>query len=179
VLPCIGLRQEVCLNNLLHKECRTTVYTRTLFGKEGLRNIKDAREGDRQRNRTLADAPPTSGEAVLEEPELAASAQPQAVVSSPAIAFTLPLPLPPVTNELRRLGVNKISRLEFGPSVERYEHNRPGETIHLDIKKLGRIGVVGHRITGERSQRKCKPLRRPPLPPVPCSGSQAGLKGMA
>jgi len=120
-----------------------------------------------------------SGEAVLEEPELAASAQPQAVVSSPAIAFTLPLPLPPVTNELRRLGVNKISRLEFGPSVERYEHNRPGETIHLDIKKLGRIGVVGHRITGERSQRKCKPLRRPPLPPVPCSGSQAGLKGMA
>jgi transposase InsO family protein len=75
-------------------------------------------------------------------------------MSGPAIAFTLSLPLSSVTNELRRLGLNKLSRLEPRPPVVRYEHSQPGEMIHLDIKKLGRIEVVGHRITGDRSKRK-------------------------
>jgi tRNA U34 2-thiouridine synthase MnmA/TrmU len=35
----------------------------------------------------------------------------------------------------------------------RYEHEKPGDMIHLDIKKLGRIDGVGHRITGDRSRR--------------------------
>jgi transposase InsO family protein len=52
-----------------------------------------------------------------------------------------------VSRVLHRLGLNKLSALEPEP-VRRYEREHPGELIHLDIKKLGRIGSVGHRITG-------------------------------
>ena len=53
-----------------------------------------------------------------------------------------------VSRVLRRLGLNKLSALEPAEPVRRYEREHPGELIHLDIKKLGRIGSVGHRITG-------------------------------
>ena len=52
-----------------------------------------------------------------------------------------------VSRVLRRLSLNKLSTLEPQP-VRRYEREKPGELIHIDIKKLGRIGSVGHRITG-------------------------------
>ena len=55
-----------------------------------------------------------------------------------------------VSRVLRRLGLNKLSALEPEP-VRRYEREHPGELIHLDIKKLGRIGSVGHRITGRQT----------------------------
>jgi transposase InsO family protein len=55
-----------------------------------------------------------------------------------------------VSRVLRRLGLNKLSALELEP-VRRYERENPGELIHIDIKKLGRIGSVGHRITGRRT----------------------------
>jgi transposase InsO family protein len=55
-----------------------------------------------------------------------------------------------VSRVLRRLGLNKLSALEPEP-VRRYERENPGELIHLDIKKLGRIGAVGHRITGRKT----------------------------
>ena len=74
--------------------------------------------------------------------------------SSVEIAISLSLPISSVTLELRRLGLNKLSRLEPKPPVMRYEHDSPGDMIHLDIKKLGRIDGVGHRITGDRSQRQ-------------------------
>jgi transposase InsO family protein len=53
-----------------------------------------------------------------------------------------------VSRILRRLGLNRLSALEPAEPVRRYERECPGELIHLDIKKLGRIGSVGHRITG-------------------------------
>jgi transposase InsO family protein len=53
-----------------------------------------------------------------------------------------------VSRVLRRLGLNKLSALEPAEPIRRYEREKPGELIHLDIKKLGRIGSVGHRITG-------------------------------
>jgi transposase InsO family protein len=53
-----------------------------------------------------------------------------------------------VSRVLRRLGLNKLSALEPAEPIRRYERERPGELIHIDIKKLGRIGSVGHRITG-------------------------------
>jgi transposase InsO family protein len=56
-----------------------------------------------------------------------------------------------VSRILRRLGLNKLSALEPAEPVRRYEREHPGELIHLDIKKLGRIGSVGHRITGRYS----------------------------
>ena len=55
-----------------------------------------------------------------------------------------------VSRVLRRLGLNKLSALEPAEPVRRYERENPGELIHIDIKKLGRIGSVGHRITGRQ-----------------------------
>jgi hypothetical protein len=55
-------------------------------------------------------------------------------------------PLPSAAS-LRRLGLNRLSALEPVEPVRRYEREKPGELIHIDIKKLGRIGSVGHRIT--------------------------------
>jgi transposase InsO family protein len=53
-----------------------------------------------------------------------------------------------VSRVLRRLGLNKLNALEPAEPIRRYERQNPGELIHLDIKKLGRIGSIGHRITG-------------------------------
>jgi len=55
-----------------------------------------------------------------------------------------------VSRILRRLGLNKLSALEPAEPVRRYEREHPGEMIHIDIKKLGRIDGIGHRITGDR-----------------------------
>jgi transposase InsO family protein len=52
---------------------------------------------------------------------------------------------------LRRIGLNRLKALEPAEPIRRYERERPGELIHLDIKKLGKIGSVGHRITGRRT----------------------------
>jgi transposase InsO family protein len=56
-----------------------------------------------------------------------------------------------VCRVLKRRGLNKLSTLEPAEPIRRYERENPGELIHLDIKKLGRIGSVGHRITGRQS----------------------------
>jgi transposase InsO family protein len=55
-----------------------------------------------------------------------------------------------VSRILRRLGLNKLSALEPAEPVRRYEREHPGELIHIDIKKLGKIDGIGHRITGDR-----------------------------
>jgi transposase-like protein len=55
-----------------------------------------------------------------------------------------------VSRILRRLGLNKLSALEPAEPVRRYERERPGEMIHLDIKKLNRFDEPGHRVTGNR-----------------------------
>ena len=52
---------------------------------------------------------------------------------------------------LRRLGLNRLKALEPAEPVRRYEREHPGELIHIDIKKLGKIGSIGHRITGDRT----------------------------
>lgn len=56
-----------------------------------------------------------------------------------------------VSRVLRRLGLNRMSALEPAQPVRRYERDRPGELIHIDIKKLGKFSRVGHRITGDRT----------------------------
>jgi transposase InsO family protein len=58
-----------------------------------------------------------------------------------------------VSRILKRLGLNRMSALEPAEPVRRYQRENPGELIHIDIKKLGKIGIVGHRITGDRSRR--------------------------
>lgn len=49
-----------------------------------------------------------------------------------------------------RHGVSRLKSLEPPPPVIRYEHERPGDLVHLDIKKLGRFERAGHRVTGDR-----------------------------
>src|SRR5215510_13732609 len=69
-------------------------------------------------------------------------------LSSPAIARQLGLPQSTVTKILRRLGLNRLKALDPPVAIVRYQRARPGELLHLDIKKLGRIQGIGHRITG-------------------------------
>lgn len=73
--------------------------------------------------------------------------------SSLRIAQYYGRPVSTVVTINRRLGLNRLARLEPPRPILRYEHARPGALVHLDIKKLGRIGLVGHRIHGDRSRR--------------------------
>ena len=67
------------------------------------------------------------------------------------IAAELDLSPATVSRILKRLGLNRIDALEPTKPVHRYERARPGEMIHIDIKKLGRFKTVGHRISGDPS----------------------------
>ena len=58
-----------------------------------------------------------------------------------------------VSRVLARAGLSKLADLEPSKPVRRYEHERPGDLIHIDTKKLGRIEVTGHRATGDRRDR--------------------------
>ena len=73
--------------------------------------------------------------------------------SSPRIADHLGMPVSTVTVEVRRLGLNRLSRLAPPDPVVRYERARPGSLVHMDIKKLARIVRIGHRVHGDRSKR--------------------------
>jgi transposase InsO family protein len=68
------------------------------------------------------------------------------------IAEILGMALSTVSLWLKRIGLGKRSRLEPPQPPNRYERGRPGELVHIDIKKLGRISVrgAGHRFTGHR-----------------------------
>jgi transposase InsO family protein len=72
-------------------------------------------------------------------------------LTSPVIARRLGLPLSTVGSILRRLGLGRLKRLDPPVPVVRYQRERPGELVHIDTKKLGRIAGIGHRITGRRS----------------------------
>jgi transposase InsO family protein len=66
------------------------------------------------------------------------------------IAEILEMPLSTVAGILTRIGMGKLGRIGLEQPI-RYERSRPGELIHIDIKKLGRIRGVGHRISGNRA----------------------------
>lgn len=73
--------------------------------------------------------------------------------TAPRIARALKLPTSTVVVTLRRLGLERLSLLEPPRTVIRYERSRPGELLHMDTKKLGRIARIGHRINGDRRTR--------------------------
>ena len=54
---------------------------------------------------------------------------------------------------LRRHGASRLMTRPAREEVVRYERSRPGELVHVDIKKLSRIVRPGHRVTGDRSSR--------------------------
>lgn len=69
-------------------------------------------------------------------------------MTSTRIAAELEMAVSTVGAVLARLGLNRLSRLEPPEPPNRYERRRPGELVHLDIKKLGRFLRPGHRVTG-------------------------------
>lgn len=70
-----------------------------------------------------------------------------------AIAEALQLSASTVARLLRRQGLARLRTLDPPVPVQRYQWARPGDLLHLDVKKLGRIGRVGHRIHGDRRSR--------------------------
>ncbi len=72
-------------------------------------------------------------------------------LSGPAIARRLQRPVSTVGVVLRRRGLGRLAALDPKAPIKRYEREKPGELIHIDIKKLGRIEGIGHRITGDRT----------------------------
>jgi transposase InsO family protein len=72
------------------------------------------------------------------------------------IAQILRMPRSTVAAVLRRVGLSRLALLEPPkPAPVRYEREHAGELVHLDVKPLAKIGVVGHRIHGDR--RHCAP----------------------
>lgn len=69
------------------------------------------------------------------------------------IARAMGLAVSTVSLWLRRLGLGRLRSLQEKAESVRYERERPGELLHLDTKKLGRIRGVGHRIHGDRTRR--------------------------
>ena len=69
------------------------------------------------------------------------------------IAETLAMPCSTVSGILTRIGLGKLARLEPAEPANRYEKQRPGELVHVDVKKLGKIARPGHRVTGRVSGR--------------------------
>jgi transposase len=69
------------------------------------------------------------------------------------IAACLSMASSTVSAVLARVGLGRLSRLEPPEPPNRYERRRPGELVHIDVKKLGRIpeGRPGHRVHGNRA----------------------------
>lgn len=73
-------------------------------------------------------------------------------MTGPEIAECLGMARSTVSAVLKRIGLGKLSRLEPLEPPNRYERARPGELIHIDVKKLVRIEKgAGHRVTGRRT----------------------------
>jgi transposase InsO family protein len=68
------------------------------------------------------------------------------------ISARVGVPRSTVALVLRRAGLNRVSRLDPPPVIQRYEWPHAGDLLHLDIKPLSRIRGIGHRIHGDRSR---------------------------
>jgi len=79
--------------------------------------------------------------------------------TGPEIAELLQMPLSTVSGILTRIGMGRLGRLGL-EAVERYQRERPGELIHVDVKKLGRIARPGHRVLSGQGARAARGYHR-------------------
>jgi transposase InsO family protein len=79
--------------------------------------------------------------------------------TGPEIAELLQMPLSTVSGILTRIGMGRLGLLGL-EAVERYQRERPGELIHVDVKKLGRIARPGHRVLGGQGARAARGYHR-------------------
>ena len=112
------------------------------FQREGVAGLRDR-----------SSRPRRSPGATVETLQLAVVALRRQRLTLSAIAAQLSLSRSSVARICRRAGLARLSQLEPVPHYPRYERAQPGELLHLDIKRLGRIVKVGHRITGDRRDR--------------------------
>ncbi len=117
--------------------CRTVRKWRDRFARHGMDGLADRSSRPRRSPRRL----PAEVEAQIETLR-------RQRMTGPAIARSLGRPVSTVGVVLRRRGLGRLAALEPRTPVIRYERERPGELIHMDTKKLGRIDGIGHRITG-------------------------------
>ena len=94
-------------------------------------------------------APATVANRTCEQRVAAIAALRRLRFTGPEIAETLGMALSTVSGILQRIGMGKLGRLGLEPPA-RYERERPGELIHIDVKKLGRIARPGHRMLGRQ-----------------------------
>jgi transposase InsO family protein len=73
--------------------------------------------------------------------------------TGPEIAEALGMPLSTVGAVLARRGLGKLPRPKPEEPANSYERPRPGELVHIDVKKLGKIGRPGHRVNNDRRTR--------------------------
>jgi transposase InsO family protein len=66
------------------------------------------------------------------------------------IAKAAKAPMSTVARHLKALGLNRLQQLDAKAPIQRYEHEHPGDLVHLDIKRLSRFWRPGHRVTGSR-----------------------------
>ena len=134
----LGTGQAAELARVSEKTCRKWVSRFLAEGPDGLRDRSSA-------PRTVANKTPEDRvDAVCKLRKLR--------LSGPEIAELLGMARSTVSGLLKHAGLGKLGRLGLEPAV-RYERERPGELIHTDIKKLGRIvGGAGKRITGGKQR---------------------------
>src|SRR5207302_10648396 len=108
---------------------------------------EEGEQGLSDRCSAPASVPPRTGEARV----AVIAALRRLRMTGAEIAETLDMPLSTVSGILTRIGLGKLWRLEPLEPPNRHEKQRPGELVHVDVKKLGRIGRPGHRVTGRVS----------------------------
>ena len=115
---------------------------------EGVTGLRDHSSAPRRvANRT----PPDRIEAIVKLRRLRFTAA--------EIAEVLGMALSTVSGILTRSGLGRLGLLGLEQPV-RYERSRPGELVHLDVKKLGRVAGIGHRVSGNRASQRGRYQRR-------------------
>jgi len=112
--------------------------------REGDRELIDRRSGPHRR-------PP--GRVCPEREATIAELRGEVRMNAVQIAEALGMAERTVRGVIARLGLAKLPPLEEPEPANRYERPKPGELIHIDVKKLGRIGRPGHRVNGDRTTR--------------------------
>ena len=112
--------------------------------RDGDCELADRRSGPKRR-------PP--GRVCAEREAVIAELRSEVRMNAVQIAAALAMSERTVRAVIGRLGLSKLAPVEEPEPPNRYERPRPGELIHVDVKKLGKIGRPGHRVNGDRTTR--------------------------
>lgn len=121
---------------------RTVVKWVKRFQDQGLAGLQDRSSRPRRLRAVTPDAIATRVEELRR--------QRQTMLS---IAAEVGVSLATVGRLLKARGLSRLASLEPKPRIVRYERERPGELLHIDTKKLGKIVRPSHRVTGDRRDR--------------------------